>query len=160
MAQSPTRRAAQAKAKRASLPVDIRPLPQSETRTTELIGVDEDGVMSLWSVGEVRPITAFRTTDEGRWIKSGHYVIDWKGHAITVHCGNLINGGVSVLFMCSAGNGTSMTRAEVEAMLIGEVVPDPKIEANILRQLEELSAILKRRNQAPHRLRGRIGGGT
>jgi hypothetical protein len=158
MAQPRAKATRNAKTARTSLPIDLRPVAAPEPRMMELIGVDEDGVMSLWSTGNVQPVTAFETTNGGRWIKSGHYVIDWKGHAITVHCGNFINGRVSLLFMCSAGNGTSMTREEVEAMLIGKVIPDPAAEARILQGLQDLTEALKRRNQASHRLRGRIGG--
>ncbi len=144
--------------RRAGLPVDLRPLAVPETRTMELIGVDENGVMSLWDTGQVRPVAAFDTTGGGQWIKSGHYVIDWKGYAITVHCGNFTNGSVSVLFMCSGGHELSMSRAEVEAMLIGEVIPDPEQAGMLSQALDELLEAMKRRNQAAHRLRGRIGG--
>ena len=73
------------------------------------------------------------------WIESGHYVIEWKGHAITVHCGNFIDGTISVLFMCSRSDrALSMRREVVESMLIGKVIPDPETEARISRLLIEL----------------------
>jgi hypothetical protein len=63
----------------------------SATRTTELIGMDTDGRMYLWSTGEVRPVSAFEV--DGYFIKDGHYVIQWRDHAITVHCGNTLVDG-------------------------------------------------------------------
>jgi hypothetical protein len=129
---------------------------KSDTRTTELIGMDIDGQMYRWDTGEVRPVTAFE--DDGRFIKSGHYVIQWEGHAITVHCGNMLVGRrwVSVQFMCSRGPVLYMARAEVEAMLLGEVVRDPKAEEGILRQLKELHEAVTARQQVPHRRRMRM----
>jgi hypothetical protein len=132
------------------------PKKKSDTRTTELIGMDIDGQMYLWDTGKVRPVTAFE--DDGRFIKSGHYVIHWEGHAITVHCGNALVGRrwkVSVQFMCSRGPELYMARAEVEAMLLGEVVRDPKAEERILQQLKEMHEAVTARHQAPHRRRMR-----
>jgi hypothetical protein len=130
-------------------------LPTSpEVRETELIGVDEDGNMTLWQVGNVQPVTAFET--DGIWIKGGHYVIQWKGHAITVHCNGGVGGLISVQFMCSQNLVLYMPLAEVEAMLLGKVIPDPKREAEILLLLKQWVEAMHRRQQAPHRLRGRI----
>ncbi len=128
----------------------------SPTRTTELIGLTTDGRKVLWSTGEVRPISAFETSDGGRWIKSGHYVIDWQGHAITVHCGNYIDGRVSVQFMCGALGSVGMERTVVEAMLLGVVVPDPKIAFEITAKLRRLTRDLQAVKDVPHRQRGRI----
>ena len=50
----------------------------------ELIGCDEDGNMSLWSVGDVLPMTAFDFDWSLNGDINGHYVIDWKNHAITI----------------------------------------------------------------------------
>ncbi len=125
-------------------------------REMELIGVDEEGRMSLWDTGLVQPVSAFTTTEGGQYIESGHYVIEWKGHAITVHCGNRTDGTVSVLFMCSGGGGLSMQRAEVEPLLLGKVIPDPVKAAEITRLLEGLVESLAARRQAPHLRRGRI----
>jgi hypothetical protein len=128
------------------------------TRTTELIGMDEDGRMYLWDTGEVRPITAFESDADGL-IKHGHYVIQWKGHAITVHCGMALVRGVwriSVQFMCSDAPVLYMSRAEVEPMLLGEVIPDPELEAQILRELKAWGEAIDAAHRAPHRRRGRI----
>jgi len=125
-------------------------------REMELIGVDEDGQMSLWDTGLVQPVSAFETTEGGQYIESGHYVIEWKGHAITVHCGNRTDGTVSILFMCSGGGSFSMQRAEVEAMLLGKVIPDPIVQAEIREGLKRLTENLKASRQAPHLRRGSI----
>jgi hypothetical protein len=127
---------------------------EPEAREVELIGCDEDGWMSLWSVGMVRPVTRFES--HGRWIEDGHYVIQWKGHAITVHCGNFADGTVSVLFMCSRLRSISLPRAKVEAMLLGKVIPDPEAVARISESLRQLSDSLHARTRAPHLQRGRI----
>ena len=86
---------------------DRRKPPKIETaqppRMTELIGLTDDGRLVLWDTSLVQPVDRFETTDDGRWIEGGHYVIEWKGHAVTVHCGNMGNGNVSLLFMCSSG---------------------------------------------------------
>ncbi|NPD66623.1 hypothetical protein HN018_26760 (plasmid) [Lichenicola cladoniae] len=131
-------------------------LPILKTRTTELIGLTTDGRKLLWSTGEVQPIDAFETTDGGRWIKSGHYVIDWEGHAITVHCGNMCDGQVSLQFMCGKMSSDAVPRAFVEPMLPGVVVRDPEAEADILVRIRQLTKDLQQRRDVPHRQRGRI----
>jgi len=128
-----------------------------EPRMTELIGLTDDGRMILWDNGMVQPVSRFETIERGRWIESGHYVIDWKGHAITVHCGNYVNGDVSVLFMCSRGDSIAMSRPAVEALLLGKVIPDPVIQAKISRSLKQLLDMLVDQQDVPHRQRGRIG---
>jgi len=75
---------------------------------------------------------------------------------ITVHCGNRTDGTVSVLFMCSGGGCLYMQRAEVEAMLLGEVIPDPIAQAKIREGLKRLTENLKASREAPHLRRGRI----
>jgi hypothetical protein len=137
------------------------PSKKSDTRTTELIGMDIDGQIYLWSTGEVRPVTAFEDYRHGglRLIKSGHYVIHWQGHAITVHCGSVLDGRkwkVGVQFMCSRGAPLCMPRTEVEAMLLGEVVRDPKAEERIPQQIIELTEAFTARYRAPHRRRMRM----
>jgi hypothetical protein len=126
------------------------------TRKTELIGLAEDGRMFVWSEGEVQPVSAFETSDGGHWIKSGHYVLNWKGHAITAYCGNMADGNVSVQIMCSGLGSRPMPRFEVEAMLLGKVIPDPEVEARIMEGLKKWGEAVTRANQAPHRQRGRI----
>jgi hypothetical protein len=145
-------RATRRKKAAAALPPAPPILP--EVRETELIGVDEDGNMSLWQVGNVQPVTAFET--DCVWIKSAHYVIQWKGHAITVHCSGWAGGMLGVLFMCSRGAEVRMPCHEVEAMLLGEVIPDPEHEAKILMLLKGACEALHHQQQSPHRRRGRI----
>jgi hypothetical protein len=127
-------------------------------RKTELIGLTDDGRMVLWDTGMVRPISRFES--DGRFIKSGHYVIEWKGHAITVHCGNQMRGarwGIGVLFMCSDATSVFMDQAEVEPLLIGEVVRDPESERRIVEAFERIREADRQWCQAPHLQRGRIG---
>jgi hypothetical protein len=86
-------------------------------------------------------------------------VIHWQGHAITVHCGSVLDGRkwkVSVQFMCSRGAPLCLARSEVEAMLLGEVVRDPRAEERILQRLKELHEAVTVRHQAPHRRRIRM----
>jgi hypothetical protein len=110
--------------------------------------------MSLWDVGMVRPVTRFKSN--GRWIEGGHYVIQWKGHAITVHCGNFTDGSISLQFMCSRAPVLSLPRAKVEAMLLGKVIPDPKQAAKITKMLRQAIDAHHARTRAPHLQRGRI----
>ena len=125
------------------------------TRTMDLIGLTKDGRLVLWSAAkQVRPITTFPAG--GYFIQAGHYVINWKNHAVTVHLSNLPSGDVGLMFMCGGGEERVMTRAEVEPLLLGIVVPDPAHEAEICRMLRELTADLTARQDAPHRQRGRI----
>jgi hypothetical protein len=58
--------------------------------------------------------------------------------------------------MCSDAPVLYMSRAEVEPMLLGEVIPGPELEAKILRELKAWGEALDGANQAPHRRRGRI----
>lgn len=130
--------------------------PAPDLRTAELIGLTEDGRKVLWSTGMVQPVDRFETSHGGRWIDSGHYVIDWHGHAITVHCGNFADGTISVQFMCGALKAISMQRAKVEKLLLGKVVPDPAAEARFSRKLQEVVAMFKAMEDSPERQRGRI----
>lgn len=140
--------AQRARPKRASAPI--------EPRKTELIGLTEDGRKVLWSTGMVRPVSTFETSAGGKWIKSGHYVIDWKGHAITVHCGNVADGTVSVQFMCMGLSSISMSRREIEGLLLGLVVPDVIAQAKITEQMRQLARDTQASQDVPHRQRGRI----
>lgn len=99
------------------------PLPASPAiRTTDLYGRTADGRLELWDRARpVLPVTAFER--DGPWIKSGHYVIDHEGDAVTVHCGNMTDGSVSVQFMCAAlRSSRSVPRNEIEPLLLGRVV--------------------------------------
>lgn len=97
-------------------------LPASPAiRTMDLYGRTDDGRLKLWDRARlVLPVTAFEL--DGRWIKDGHFVIDDKGDAVTVHCGNMANGNVSLLFMCSNAGFRSVPRSEIEPLLLGMVV--------------------------------------
>jgi hypothetical protein len=131
-------------------------LAASPPRTTELIGLTDDGRMVLWSTGQVQPIDRFETGENGRWIESGHYVINWKGHAITVHCGNMMDGNVDVQFMCNAGSSQSFPRTEVETLLIGKVIRDEEARRQIMEAFAVLEEAMRHRHREPHLQRGRI----
>ena len=85
-------------------------------RNTELIGLDEEGNMSLWQRGNVQPITEFERN--GQWIEGGHYVIQWKGHAITVHCNGSAFGSISVQFMCSRNWTIGLPRPDWQRFVV------------------------------------------
>ena len=132
----------------------------SGPRDMELIGLDVDGRMSLWDVGKVEPVDRFGYfMDSGvRRIHEGHYVIDWKGYAITVHCCSDFTGNVRVQFMCNSGSSISMPRKEVEDMLLGKVIPDPVSGAKVMECLKDLRELFKPPQQDPLRQRGYLGG--
>ncbi len=146
--------------KRPRLPKAPQLAREPELRRTELIGLTEDGRMVLWDVGNVRPCSTFPM--DGQWIESGHHVINWKGHAITVHLGNTLGRGpgeplVSVQFMCSGTGSRAFRRGEIEPLLLGKVVRDPEEARKISEMLEELLKLTIARYDQPHRQRGRIG---
>ena len=131
------------------------PSPPHPARTTDLIGLTTDGRLVLWqAAAEVRPISAFRT--DGVWIISGHYVIEWKGHAITVHCANMTDGSVGVQFMCGALKSLVLERTAVEAMLLGEVIQSEESKAVTRDLLAQLRDWAERSHDAPHLQRGRL----
>jgi hypothetical protein len=85
-------------------------------------------------------------------------VIEWTGHAITVHCSNTTTSDetVALLFMCSNRNYVYLPRAQVKAMLLGEVVVSPEHRAEMERLWRRLFAALDEAGRAPERARGRI----
>ena len=128
-------------------------------RRMELIGMAEDGRMFLWDTGNVQPVSRFEQAEwdtTGRFIAGGHFVIEWRGHAIVVHCAPGGDGCVVIQFMCSR-DGFRASREAVEPMLLGKVIPCPVAQAAILAGLERLTAEYTRKQQAPHRARGRAG---
>jgi hypothetical protein len=123
-------------------------------RNTELIGLDEDGNMSLWQRGNVQPVTEFERI--GPWIEGGLYVIQRRGmpSPSTVMARPL---GRSAFSSCAAGTGLSLCRIlEVEAMLLGKVVDDPEDNARVTALIKEAIEALHERQRAPHRRRGKI----
>ena len=121
------------------------------------MGLADDGRMVLWDVGMVRPISRFEVSTPP-FIKSGHYVIDWKGHAITVHCGSEMRGGrwgIGIQFMCGSVVAFA-SRAEAERMLIGEVVHDPEADKRLMEAFARIEEAERERYRAPHLQRGRI----
>ena len=127
----------------------------------ELIGVDEAGNMSLWSTGNIKPVTAFDDASHPDFIDGGHYVIWWKRHAITVHCSGRRDGIVEVLFMCSDLMKTHLMCDEVEALLIGKVSESGERTPDYWA--EEIKKLTKRLQkariaEAPSRRRGHLSG--
>jgi hypothetical protein len=102
----------------------------------------ENGHPLLWKRGmQVVPVTAFERV--GRWIKSGHYVINHNGDAIVVHCGNTGDESVSVQFMHEEMTPYSLPRRMIESMLLGKVVVSAEQQAAVFegRQLSDFFAI-------------------
>jgi hypothetical protein len=101
------------------------PPPNGETatvpRTIDLYGRALDGRPRLWKRAmQVVPATVFEHI--GRWIKSGHYVIDHGGDAVVVYCGNMRDESVSVQFMHAELTPYVVPRAVIESMLLGRVL--------------------------------------
>jgi hypothetical protein len=75
----------------------------------------------LWKHAvQVVPVSAFERI--GGWIRSGHYVIGYKGDAIVVHCGNSGDKKVNVQFMMGGPVEHSVARSTIEPMLLGKLV--------------------------------------
>jgi hypothetical protein len=108
--------------------------PNSETatmpRTIDLFGRASDGRPLLWKCAvQVVPVTAFERN--GRWIRSGHYVIDHNGDTIVVHCGNVRDESVSVQFMHQELTPCILPRGMIESMLLGRVVVSAEQQAAV-----------------------------
>ena len=132
-----------------------RKLPPSPVRTMDLLGIGKDGGLYLRdAAAQVRPISVFKRGGSG--IVSGHYVLEVNGRAITAHCHNLADGRVAVQFMCGGLPDWYLPRKHVEAMLLGQVIPNPVKAAEILRLLRELSEATEARQTARHLRRGKL----
>jgi hypothetical protein len=100
-------------------------------RTVDLYGRVENGRMTLWRRAvQVMPTSAFERN--GRWINSGHYIIDHCGDAIVVHCGNIANGLISVQFVLDELLVYEVPRTTIEPMLLGMVVACKEQQAAVL----------------------------
>ena len=107
-------------------------------RIIDLYGRAVDGSPLLWKRAvQVEPVTAFERN--GRWIRSGHYVIDHNGDEIVVHCGNVRDESVSVQFMHEEQTPYILPRHMIESMLLGRVVVSAEQQAAVLegRRLSE-----------------------
>jgi hypothetical protein len=83
----------------------------------------------LWRCAvQVVPVDAFERY--GRWIKSGHYLIDYKGHAIVVYCGNMSDDNISVQFVDEELTPYSFPRDIIESMLLGKVLASEEQRAS------------------------------
>jgi hypothetical protein len=99
-------------------------------RTIDLYGRAVDGHPMLWKRAvQVEPVTAFERN--GRWIRSGHYVIDHNGDAVVVHCGNVRDESVSVQFMYEELTPYILPRGMIESMLLGKVVVSAEQQASV-----------------------------
>jgi hypothetical protein len=111
-------------------------------RTIDLYGrAPENGQPLLWKRGmQVVPVTAFERI--GRWIQSGHYVINHNGDAIVVHCGNTGDESVSVQFMHEEMTLYSLPRRMIESMPLGKVVVSIEQQAAVFegRRLSDFFA--------------------
>ncbi len=127
-------------AKRRRPPQPSKPpnLPASSTiRRMDLYGRTPDGRLKLWDRDRpVLPVTSFEL--DGPWIKSGHYVINDNSDAVTVHCGNMTSGNVSVLTMCGGLGSRSVPRKVIEPLLLGWVV---RTEEDVERDVAAINAL-------------------
>lgn len=99
-------------------------------RTIDLYGRAVDGRPMLWQRAvQVEPVTAFERN--GRWIRSGLYVIDHNGNSIVVHCGNVGDERVSVQFMHDELTPYILPRGMIELMLLGRVVVSAEQQAAV-----------------------------
>jgi len=132
-----------------------RKLPAFPTRTMDLLGIGKGGQLYLWdAAAQVQPLSAFPR--RGSMIVSGHYVLEEAGKAVTVHCGNMTDGSVSVQWMCSERPTLSFPRKVIEPLLLGRVIPDPVQAAAITEGLRRLTEQVIARQTAPHRKRGSL----
>jgi hypothetical protein len=101
-------------------------------RTIDLYGLAPDGGPPLlWKHAmPVMPIDVFERN--GRWIRTGYYVIDYMGDAIAVHCGNQYDEDVNVQFVVGEPTAFSVPRAMIETMLLGRVMISAEQQAAIL----------------------------
>ncbi len=133
-----------------------RKLPLPPVQTMELLGLGPDGHLYVWQdKAQVQPLSHF-PDEPGRLFSSGHYLIEWKGHAITVHCGLSCYGQVVVQFMCGGLPTIALAKKAVETMLLGKVLKDPVVEARILANLRQLTEDADRENMQPSRRRGKL----
>ena len=87
--------------------------------TMDLLGLTADGRLVLWSADEkVQPISAFA----GDTV-CGHYVIEWRGYAVTAHLSNdYKNGDICTHFMGNSGPVYRFKRSYLEPLLLGWVI--------------------------------------
>lgn len=132
-----------------------RKFPTPIDRIMDLLGVGKDGNLYLWEAAQkVRPVSRFERCGSG--IVCGHYVIEHRGAAVTVHCGNLTDGRIGVLFMCGGLETLRLDRKSIEPRLLGKVIPDPVAAAEITEMLRQAAERLEARHTAPHRRRGAL----
>jgi hypothetical protein len=99
-------------------------------RTVDLYGRGGNGRPKLWRRAvQVMPTSVFERN--GRWINSGHYVIDHCGDAVVVHCGNIAAGLVSVQFVLDELLVYEVALSTIEPMLLGMVIASKDQQAAV-----------------------------
>jgi hypothetical protein len=115
--------------------------PPLAIRTIDLFGCAADGRPVLWKQAmRVAPVSAFGFI--GCWIACGHYIIDYKGNAIVVHCANLSDKRISVQFLLGEPVAYAAARHTVEPMLLGKVIVSAEQQAAVFEQ-RRLSNLFK-----------------
>ncbi len=114
---------------------------QHEPRVMDLVGCDEiGGNRAYWTRdAKIIPLDRLRRDRDG-WIKSGHYVIEWRGHVVVVHLSNYASRKIGIQFMRGALNSVPISIREINAKVLGMVAPDPEHEARTIAALQRLGA--------------------
>jgi hypothetical protein len=110
-------------------------------RTIDLYGHAMDGRPLLWKRAvQVAPTASFER--DGRWIRSGHYVINHNGDAIVAHCGNVGDESVSVQFVHEERTPCVLPHGMIESMLLGKVLMSEEQQAAVFegRRLSDFFA--------------------
>jgi hypothetical protein len=121
---------------REAFDTSLRP-PNGEApimpRTIDLYGRALDGRPLLWK--RAVPVVPTKTFERnGRWIQCGHYIINYNGDAIVVHCANMRDESVSVQFIYQDLTPYSLPRRMVETMLLGKVVMSEEQQAAVFER--------------------------
>src|SRR5260370_14521241 len=131
--------------------------PAPAIRVMDLYGrAGKGGPLILWGKARpVMPISAFEPNGTYPWmIDDGHFVIDEDGVAITVHCGNMISGNISLQFMCSRDDdglpySMGVPRSEIEPKLLGKVIVTAEDRAMNREFIKALYPFVKRGKAPP-----------
>ncbi len=120
----------------------------------ELLGVQKGDRLTLWDTGMVKPVSAFEPGEP-----CGHYVIDYKGSAVCAHLSTSFDGKRIQIQTMGYGLPIRVAQfAEVEAILLGKVLPDPEHEAKMASLFKKIEENMSARLDVPHKRRGTAGG--
>ena len=120
----------------------------------EMLGMDVDGSLYVWSTENIQPITGF--DDLGPHISSGHYLIWWRGHAVAAHLSSRMDYMIDVQFMCNSGPTVAMERQEVEDIVVGKMIKDPEHHARMMASFDQIEKTLHLRQTSARKLRGKV----